>query len=465
MTYWRPNLSRFSGPKYKALADAIEMAVAEGDLQSGDKLPTHRYLAEELGVTIGTITRGYAEAERRRLVTARVGSGTFILGKTWDKRDFSIPETSESDLIDLSLSLSVPARREQMLAETLTSLARDQERLSPLLVYHPESGLPKHREAMVRWMRYHGMSAHPDNILITSGGQHSNTVALQGILRPGDIIVSDNITYPGFINSARQWQLRHIGLPMDEFGMIPEALETCCQQQRPRLLYLMPNLQNPVATVMPLERRQAILDIARKHNLLILEDDVQFITPEYRQPSLYSLAPERVIYTSSFSKSLAGGLRVGFICAPADLNHKLSTALRNTCWMTPPLMSEVATEWIDSGEAWQLMSWQREEIQQRQALLSEILGHLDIQSQPYSFHAWLTLPEPWRAETFVRQLEEKHVKVLHAELFAVGSTAVPQSIRLCVSSPSSREQLRKALETIAELLASEPSERHRPIVF
>ncbi|WP_172806771.1 PLP-dependent aminotransferase family protein [Endozoicomonas arenosclerae] len=465
MTNWIPKLDRFSGPKYKALADAIEVAITEGELNSGDRLPTHRSLADKLGVTIGTITRGYAEAERRRLVTARVGSGTFILGKVWEKRDFTIPEPQETDFIDLSLSLPVPARREQILAKSLSSIAEEWGRLSPLLDYHPETGIARHREAMARWMRYHGMEADPDNILITSGGQQANMLTLQGLLRPGDIIASENLTYRGFTNAARQWQLRHMGLAMDKHGLTPEALEQCCKQFSPRLLYLTPNLQNPTAAVMPLERRQEILEVAGHHNVVILEDDVQFIPPENRLPSLYSLAPDRVVYTSSFSKSLAGGLRVGFICSPDDLNQKIRVAMRNNCWSSPPLMSEVATEWIDSGEAWQLTAWQREEILHRQKILEETLGHLDIQSQPYSFHAWLKLPEPWRAETFVQQLESKNVKVLHSEVFAVGSSPAPQAVRICISSPSTRDRLRQGLEIISDMLASDPNPILRPIVF
>ncbi|MGI9277031.1 MAG: PLP-dependent aminotransferase family protein [Endozoicomonas sp.] len=465
MTHWQPNLSRFSGPKYKALADAIEVAITNGDLNSGERLPTHRALAESLGVTIGTVTRGYAEAERRRLVTARVGSGTFIQGKVWEKKDFSISAEPCDHLIDLTLGLPVPGRREQMLAQTLATIAESGQRIAPLLDYHPESGIARHREAMARWMRYHGIDADAENILITSGGQHANMMTLQGLLRPGDTVASENLTYPGFINATRQWHLRHLGLSMDEYGLRPEALEECCQQHRPRLLYLMPNLQNPTASVMPLERRQEILEIAGRHQLLILEDDVQFITPESRLPSLYSLAQERVIYTTSFSKSLAGGLRVGFACCSADLKEKLIIAMRSNCWITPPLMSEVTSEWIDSGEAWQLIAWQREEIQQRQQMLHDILKDHRVQSQPYSFHAWLQLPEPWRAETFVRQLEGQGVKVLQPELFAVGSTSVPQAVRLCISSPATREQLRKALETIRELLDVEPAQILRPMVF
>ena len=461
---WIPDLSPFSGPKYKMLADAIELAVSDGSLGSGDRLPTHRSLADRLGVTIGTVTRGYAEAERRRLVHARVGSGTFVMGKVWEKRDFSVKEQA-SELIDLSLSLPVPAYREGVLASSLAAISSDHSRLASLLDYLPETGLPQHRKAMVNWMRFHGICVSEEHLLITSGGQHANMLTLQGLLKPGDIIVSENLTYPGFINAARQWQLRHIGLEMDEQGLIPEVLEQCCQQQQPRLLYITPNLQNPTAGVMSLARRKAILAVAARYNLLILEDDVQFIPPSQRLPSLFSLDSERVIYTSSLSKHLAGGLRVGFVCTPADLTMKLRQAIRNDCWIAPPLMSEVAMEWIDSGEAWQLVDWQWQEIQKRQQLLKEILGHFELTCQPYGFHAWLKLPEPWRAETFVRQLEAKRVKVLQAELFAVGSTAAPQAVRICISSPASQEQLKQGLIIIKEMLAQEPATVMRPMVL
>lgn len=212
---------------------------------------------------------------------------------------------------------------------------------------------------------------------------------------------------------------------MNEYGLIPSAQESCCKQHHPRLLYLMPNLQNPTALVMPLGRRKEIITTARQYNVLILEDDVQFITPENRLPSRYSLAPHEVIYTTSFSKHLAGGLRVRFIVSPPDLLKTIAIAMRSNCWVTPPLMAEVTSEWIDSGEAWQLIAWQREEISRRQQLLHDILGEFQVTSQPYSFHVWLTLPEPWRAETFVQQMENNGVKVLQSELFAVGGVAVP----------------------------------------
>ncbi len=462
---WLENFPSGSGPKYMAIADAIEQAIKNGSLNSGDKLPTHRWLADVLNVTIGTITRGYAEAERRRLITARVGSGTFVTGKIWQQAQFNVPQEPESAVIDMSLTLQVPAPREDILAETLQTIASDSQRMASLLDYLPEIGLERHRNIIAQWLTTLSIDVSPDNILITNGGQHGNMMALQAATRPGDTIVSESLTYPGFINAARQWQTHHIGLPMDEQGLIPEALEQCCQQYRPKLLYLMPSLQNPTAIIMPLERRERIIEIARRHKLLILEDDVQFVDSNKRLASLYSLAPDLVIYSSSFSKTLSGGLRIGYLCYPSHLRERLVMAMRSDCWVPPPLMAEVASEWIESGVAEQLIRWQTEAIARRQELMKHYLKGMDIQAQTYSFHGWLKLPEPWRAETFVRQLQNKGVKVLQSELFAVGSSAVPQAVRLCISSPDSDNKVQFALETIRDMLAVELEPIYRPLVF
>ncbi|OQX39643.1 MAG: hypothetical protein B0D91_01175 [Oceanospirillales bacterium LUC14_002_19_P2] len=461
--HWTPELARFSGPRYKALADAIEEAVGNGQLPPETRLPTHRSLAEQLNVTVGTVTRGYAEAERRRLVVARVGSGTFVRGKRWDRPDFSIPAETDTTLLDLSLSLSVPACREKMLADTLSRLSDNSAKLSPLLKYHPEQGLLRHREMVAHWLERFGIYADPACILMTNGGQHANSLVLRAMTRPGDTVLSDYLTYPRFIYSVRQQQLRHVGVPMDEQGMRPDALVECCRQHQPRLLYLMPALHNPTSVIMPEARRREILAIAAEFNVLVLEDDVKFSMPENRTTAMVSMAPEQVIYSGSFSKSLGGGLHMGFAVCPPDLVERIGQVLRSDCWSATPLMAEVVMSWLDSGKAWELMTWQRDEIAARQAMVADTLNCHDLQSQPFSFHCWLKLPEPWRANTFVTQLEQQGVRVLGAEMFAAGSSPAPQGIRFCISSLAERRQLQEALEIIRDTLALEPIQK--PIVF
>jgi len=142
---WTPEPDRFSGPRYIAIADAMAESIKLGLLSDGDRLPTHRALADKLGVTVGTITRAYAEAERRGLVTARVGRGTFISTPHAQGDRFMIRGESEPDCVDLQLNLPVAKDRADVLSRSLTELARDAAQMNRILGYQPDVGMPEHR--------------------------------------------------------------------------------------------------------------------------------------------------------------------------------------------------------------------------------------------------------------------------------------------------------------------------------
>ena len=271
---WKPDLENLSGPRYKALADAIAEDIASGRLLSGQQLPTHRALADEIGVTVGTVTRGYAEAERRNLISARVGSGTFVTDRQSLTTEFKIPEQNGEQLIDFSLAFAPHATEEVELQRTLLELAGDTAILKNLLSYYPEMGMARHRKAIVQWLAENKIAANADQIVICNGGQNGIGMALQALAKPGERVLSEGLTYPGFINVVRQQSMRLTGLPMDEWGIIPEPLDTYCRQYNPGLLYCTPTHHNPTAINFSEERRREILDVAEKHNLIVLEDAV-----------------------------------------------------------------------------------------------------------------------------------------------------------------------------------------------
>ncbi|MGD8709769.1 MAG: PLP-dependent aminotransferase family protein, partial [Ectothiorhodospiraceae bacterium] len=254
-----------------------------------------------------------------------------------------------------------------------------------------------------------------------------------------------------------QLGLRHVGLPLDDHGIVPEAFENACQQHAPRALYCVPNQNNPTTAAMPLQRRQSIVEIAQRHGVVLIEDDVNLIDPSERPPALVELAPDRVVHVSSCSKTLAEGLRVGIVRPPVSLREAMGNALRSQCWMAPPLMGEVACRWIHSGVAAELARTQREEIGARQALVDRVFAGRSYASQPYGFNVWLRLPEPWRASAFVDRCRERGVVIKTGEPFAVGSYPVPQAVRICVSAAPSREALRVGLESIRAVLEEVPS--------
>ena len=145
MTSWTPDLTRRSGPRYRALADALADDVAGGRLAAGARLPTHRDMAASLGVTVGTVSRGYAEAQRRGLISGEVGRGTFVRRANDDRIDFGMPAIREGSPIDLSLNFPISETEDREVARALLDLSRRKD-LAGLLSYLPHAGLQAHRE-------------------------------------------------------------------------------------------------------------------------------------------------------------------------------------------------------------------------------------------------------------------------------------------------------------------------------
>ncbi|WP_426414899.1 PLP-dependent aminotransferase family protein [Aestuariirhabdus sp. LZHN29] len=458
MTIWLNEIAERTGPRYVALADSIANAIDRGDLQPGDRLPTHRALADALGVTIGTVTRGYQEAERRQLVSARVGSGTFIRDRNVEHamHGFGIIDPQSGGAIDLGLSLSLNGPQTQLMADSLQQLSAEPSTLQALLSYQNEQGMAHQRNRFATWLGEAGVDSDPERLLLCCGGQHAISIALQTICRPGDLVLSEGLTYPGFSAAARLAQLRHVGLPMDSEGIDAGAFEGLCRQQKPRALYCMPALHNPTTIETSQERRQQIVEIARRYDVLLLEDDIQFnATPERHTP-LATMAPEQVFYIGGVAKVMAGGLRVGLLQVPQNWVAETAHTLRANCWMAPPLMAELVCRWIGEGSDKQLHRWQCQEAIARQALVDEMLGDYAIAHPPQGYNVWLELPPQWRAQAFVEQAERNGVLVKTAETFAVGSFHAPQAIRFCISPVADRETLRRGLEKIRLTLESTP---------
>lgn len=449
MTNWTPQLSAYPGPRYRAIAEALAAAVADGTLLPGTRLPTHRELAEALGVTVGTVTRAYAEAEARGLTEGTVGRGTFVREPRVQAPRMIAPQGP--GLVDLSVNRPTLAPQVPALAETLTELARAPD-LATLLGYTPDAGLPAHREAAAAWIGELGLAVRGEQVVIACGAQNALLATITALTEPGDVMLTEALGYPGTLAIASQARLRVHGVAIDREGLIPEAFAEACERLRPRLLACVANLHNPTTAVLSAARRARIAEIARAHDVLILDDDVYGFLIENRPPPLASFAPERSCYVTCTSKALVPGLRVGFVAGPTELVGRVAAAVRTSVWMAPPLMAEIAARWISDGTAARLMAWQREEGRARQALAAQYLGRWRPECQPCGFHLWLPLPEPWTVGGYVAAARARGVAVTPSEVFVVGRGAAPPAIRVCLGGPAMREELERGLATLAELL-------------
>ena len=452
MTIWEPRLEGRKGPRYRAIVEALAEDVAGGALRTGSRLPTHRELADRLGVTVGTVSRAYSEAARQGLISGEVGRGTVVRGGGESAAD---PGDGDGP-VDLGQNHPPdPAghpQRTALLGALATLTARADA--GRLLDYPAAGGNAADREAGASWIERAGVEASPEHVLVCTGSQHGLTVVLATQLEPGDLLLTESLTYAGLKSVAGLLHLRLKGLPMDAQGLRPEALEAACREGGAKALYLIPTLHNPTTAVMPEDRRREIAAIARAHGLAIVEDDVHGLLPRERPRPIAALAPERSYYLTSTSKTLAPGLRIAYVLAPPEMVARLAGSLRATTWAVAPLMAAVASTWIRDGTADALVAARRQEALERQAIARDRLAGADFETKPEAYYLWLRLPEPWRGDAFAAEARARGVLVTPAETFAVGRAPVPHAVRLCLGAARTRAALSRGLGAVAGLLRS-----------
>lgn len=458
MTIWIPDISDRPGPKYLAIAAAVSQAISDGTLPPGEKLPPQRNLAYDLGVTLGTVTRAYDEIKRRGLVDGEVGRGTYVLPREAKKSElFFLAKPTENNQIDFTHATPISGLAGKMLSRTLADLSHEMD-LNPLMDYQILSGLKEHLQAGATWLKRCGIHAQADQVILTSGAQHGNLISLMTLTTPGDTILAEELTYPGFIHTARQLGLKLEPVAMDEQGLIPAALKEAALRTGARVAYCIPNIQNPTTRTMPADRVQELAETARELDLLMMEDDVWGGLTLRPAPPLAEFAPERVFHVTSLSKAMAGGLRVGYVHAPRAYVDNLRAAVRLSNWMTPPLMAEIARRWIEDGTGEELANWQRKAAARRLNYAINVLKDQKFSYHPAGHFIWLELPSPWRVGDFKEAAEARGVLVPSTESFVVGRQAAPHAIRIGIGTHNVDEDtVFKGIDVLADILGSSSS--------
>jgi len=287
-------------------------------------------------------------------------------------------------------------------------------------------------------------------------------LAFAALCSPGDTVLAEAQTYPGMRALANVQHLRLAPVVTDADGLLPDAVEAACRRGQARVLYCMPTMQNPTGTVMPLERREALVAVARRYGVSIVEDDTYgFLCPE-PPPPLARLAPERCHFVTSMSKSLAAGLRIGFLVGPEEedggvaATERLAAHVTAIAWMAAPLMAELVGGWVLDGRADRLVEWKRREVIERRRIFLRRLGDLGTDSHPGSSHLWLPLPAPWRSGELVAEARRRGVSLAPAEAFAAGRANGPPAVRVCIGTPPTRREVDRGLATLATILARSP---------
>ena len=438
--------------RYKAVVDRYAQAIRSGQLPAGTRLPTHRTLAAGERISLATATRVYRELEEMGLVSGETGRGTFV-------RDLALPpghgvdqQVVAADVVDLNFNYpSLPAQGDA-LREALRQLAMAGD-IDSHLRYQPHAGRLAEREIIARHLTCQHFTPDAENVLIVNGAQHGLAVTVMGLLRPGDVVAVDALTYSGFKVLAALYHLELAAIPCRPEGPDLQALHTLCQQRRVRAVYTMPTLHNPLGWVLNAGQRQALADLARQHDLLIIEDAAYARLVSRPPPPVVSYAPERTVYVTGFSKNIATGLRVGVVISPPRYRPEIERAIRATTWNTPTLISSLICAWIEDGTVARFEMQKRQDARQRQQVAREVLCGLPVVSHPDSYFVWLPLGEESRADRLANALMERRISVSTAEPFCVSAT-IPQALRIALGSVPF-DSLRPALLSVRDAVEYE----------
>lgn len=437
--------------KYMCITRAIEQAIEQGVLEAGEALPTHRDLADALHVTVGTVTRGYAEAIQRGLIVGVTGRGTFVAAR---REDVDVVRASTTAAYNLGYIAPFEFLNPS-LSESLLRLSQQCD-LDSLASYQEPRGLLRHREAGAIWAKRYGVGVKADNLLICAGAQHALLTVLTSLFNPGDRIAAEALTYPLLKQLAKRLRLHLVPLRMDNSGIIPESFAAACQAGGIKGLYVMPSCQNPTLAHIPDYRRHELVALCRRYDVTIIEDDVYALAltapPKNPSPAFITLAPERTCFIAATSEALSGGLRIAYLCPPEALVPELERTISYTISMAPPLMAELAALWILDGTADRVLAAKRQEAEARNALARELLDGFALETRTTGFFCWLKLPSPWTSASFTDAARKQGVLVVEGDHFAVGRGSTEAGVRIALGGVRDREALAAALSIIANIL-------------
>ena len=458
MTDWCPDLTSSDAPRYIAIADGIAADLSSGRLSPGDRLPAQRQLAKILGLDFTTVARGYTEARRRGLLSSQVGSGTFVTDPNGRNAEARLEAGPTRDCPpDFSMNLPPEPDDRELIAKMKTGYGALSDDLMPLLRYQNPETSGQDQLAAARWLEGTGLAPEPTQILFASGAQAALSHILAITPAPGARIACEDITYPGIRSLAAQHGLELIGLETDDDGVLPDSLRSAAGSGRLKALYLNPTLQNPTTKTIPYSRRKEIAACAMSCGIEILEDDAYGQLCRKAPLPLAAIAPASTWYIGSLSKTLGAGLRLAYVLAPnTGARWQFSRAVRTSLVMPSPIMTALASRWIEDGTAFRLLDQIRSESAARQKLAAQHLRHQDYLADPEGFHLWLRLSGGWTRSALVSQLRNLPIGIIEADAFTVRGLPA-ERVRIGLGGPLDQAQLVNALEVLSQTLDASPA--------
>ena len=437
---------------YTAMVDEIAAAIAAGKLRSGERLPPQRQFAYQRGIAASTAARVYAELLRRGLVVGEVGRGTFVAGEV-----APLPALRQEPFegrIDLEFNFPTVPDQAALIAKSLAAWQRPAT-LGAALSPVTQRRLTEAGRVTADFLSTDRWRPRPENFLFAGSGRQAIAAAVSALVPLGGRLAVEAVTYPMVKGIAARLGVTLVPIAMDGEGVRPDALLKAHRAGALSAIYLQPVMHNPLGHSMSAARRTEIIRLARRLELMIIEDLVYGFLSDV--PPLAAEAEERTIVADSLSKRLAPGIAVGLLYVPHPLRERFSNVVRTGAWSVSPLALSAGMTLLADGTAAEIMRRKRADAVARQAIVAECLAGQSLAADPHSYHAWLTLPDGWRADPLTAAAARAGIAVTPASAFAITPGHSPNAVRLALGQPS-HDDLRTALTRLAGLLTVRPDE-------
>jgi DNA-binding transcriptional MocR family regulator len=460
-------------PIYRQIEERLREQILTGALPEGTRLPPERSLATSLAVNRSTIVHAYRDLALAGLVEQRVGSGSRVasLKPVPPERGAAVPwwvtlppwrvgqfpavlgELAAVEHGDrIAFVQGVPPAEPSPLGDLSQSFARVGGNVNYVLTYGDSEGYGPLRTAIAERMRRRGAHIDARGILMLTGSTQGIALVAQSLAEPGDEIIVEAPTYPGALQIFQIHGLRAIPVPLDDEGLRVDHVEAILRTRRPRFIYTMPALHNPTGVTMNADRRERLITLAQRSGVPIVEDDPYGELTD--TPPLVARNAEYVIYLSSFSKTIAPSLRLGWLCAPRTIYERLLLRKQSYDMATSMYVQASVCDYMQTAYDAHIPLL-RVELQTRRAIaLDAIDAHwpkaMRVVRNAGGYYLWATAPREQRARMLLDAAERQGASFLFGEAF-YAQHGGDHNFRLALT-PVSRTAIVEGIRRIGEAL-------------
>jgi 2-aminoadipate transaminase len=461
-------------PLYRQIADQIRGSIESGQLTRGERLPPIRELAVSLGLNRNTIAAAYEQLQTDGLVYQQVGKGTFVRGTAgsptdgprpldWDSLLKESPAMVTAEPARLSFAASRPSEHLFPIEEFRSTCREviESDEAASILQLGSAAGYAPLRRYLLEQARERGEAGPEDDILITSGCQQALDLLQRVLAARGEAVVLEDPVYPGLRNVFQTGSARVLAFPVEFSGWDLNALAALLERERPRLIVVTPDFQNPTGLTMPEATRRAVLDLARRQQVVLVENSL-YSALRYRGADVPSIkqidAGGSTVLLGSFSKIAFPGLRVGWVIAPRPLIARLTEAKQVCDLHSDQLSQAVLLKFAESGRLGahlaRMLDHGRERLDATLAACEDLLPEGSVWTRPEGgMNVWVRLPAGVDTESLLPKAVEAGVSFLPGRLFGV-ARAEHRALRLSFAGLKP-EEIRRGIGIVGELIGRE----------